>query len=595
MTQPKPRRAALFAACLTLAAGLLSAPEAVRAHAKLLRSEPKPKSGQPRPPQAVELWFSEELQAGFNAVEVRDGQGNRYESGGVTLEEGGRKARAELRGLPAGAYTVEWRALSADGHALKGKFTFTVEAPAAPAAAGSATPRPAPPPVGQEQAPSSPVVEGDVVSQGEAGEEASAAGSAESLLRWLGYLSMMALAGGFAAWLLVLGPALRPGRDGGVAPEAVGAAARRSLMLFRLSIIALILSTLSALVLKTAAVHGVGLGGALTPSRLAGLIAGTGYGKSWLIQAAGSAALLAVVLILGHATGREPAGRRKGLWTAGLAASALLMVGPSLTGHAAVAARHYPLAALSDWLHLAAGALWVGGLFHLALALPPALGRVPAGLRAEVLGRVIRLFTRAAVPAVALVLLAGLYNSWLHLGGWGALRGTAYGRTLLAKLLLVLGMLALGGLNNFYFGGRVRRGAAGRGFVRSVRIEAALGVLVLLVTAFLVFTTPGRNDAAEAPASRMDAGNTGAADANTNTNAPAMNAADNVNPANIANASDSGSGAGGDVRANMNARGHANRNGNRSGGRKAGKATPRKPAPKPPPAGGHGHHANHNQ
>lgn len=590
MTQPMLRRAALFAACLALAAGLITAPEAARAHAKLLRSEPKPKSRQPRPPRTVELWFSEELQAGFNAVEVRDARGNHYESGGVTLGESGRKVRAELRELPAGAYTVEWRALSADEHTLKGKFTFTVVAPAEPA-----PPLPAPPAVGQEQAPPSPAAEGDAVSRGEAGEEAS--GAAESLIRWLGYLSMMVIAGGFAMWLLVLGPALRPADDEGVDPEAEGVAARRSLTLSRLSVVALILSTLSALVLQSAAVHGVGLGGALAPSRLAGVVAGTGYGKAWLIQAAGAAALLAVVLLLGRAAGRGPAGRRKGLWAAGLAASALLLVGPSLTGHAAVAAKHYPLAALSDWLHLAAGALWVGGLFHLALVLPPALGRVAAGLRAGVLGRVIRLFTRVAVPAVVLVLLAGLYNSWLHLGGWGALWGTGYGRTLLAKLLLVLGMLVLGGLNNFYFGGRVRRGDddVGRGFVRSVRLEAALGVLVLLVTAFLVFTAPGRNDAAEAPPSRMDAVDTGAPDADTNTNSPAVNAADNVNSADVTNTSDSGSGAGGKLRANTNARGRASRNDNRGGGRKAGRDTPRKPAPKPPPAGGHGHHTNHNQ
>lgn len=32
-----------------------------------------------------------------------------------------------------------------------------------------------------------------------------------------------------------------------------------------------------------------------------------------------------------------------------------------------------------------------------------------------------------------------------------------------------------------------------RGFSRSVKVEAALGALVLLVTAFLVFVSPGRN------------------------------------------------------------------------------------------------------
>jgi copper transport protein len=121
--------------------------------------------------------------------------------------------------------------------------------------------------------------------------------------------------------------------------------------------------------------------------------------------------------------------------------------------------------------------------------------------------RVITLFTRVAIPSVAVVFLAGLYNSWIQVGSFGALWGTAYGRTLLVKLLLILPMLLLGALNGFRFGphaGRLAaagdeegRSAVERGFVRSVKVEAALGALVLLVAAVLVFVTPGRNDAVE--------------------------------------------------------------------------------------------------
>ena len=127
---------------LLVAAFLLLAPQAAFAHAKLLRSEPKPKSILPQPPKVVELWFSEEPEASFNTIEVKDAQGNRFDRGEVTLAEGGKKAQAELQDLPAGAYTVEWKALSSDEHTLRGKFAFTVEASAAPAAARTT---PAPP------------------------------------------------------------------------------------------------------------------------------------------------------------------------------------------------------------------------------------------------------------------------------------------------------------------------------------------------------------------------------------------------------------------------------------------------------------------
>jgi copper transport protein len=183
-----------------------------------------------------------------------------------------------------------------------------------------------------------------------------------------------------------------------------------------------------------------------------------------------------------------------------------MLVGPSLTGHAMAAAREHHLAVVSDWLHLVAGGFWVGGLFHLALALPAALSRLDAARRTRVIGRVITLFTRVAIPSVAAVFLAGLYNSWIHVGSFGALWGTAYGRTLLVKVGLTLPMLALGALNGFRFGPRADRLAAAkdadgephpgleRGFVRSLKVEAALGVLVLLSAAVLVFLTPGRNE-----------------------------------------------------------------------------------------------------
>jgi copper transport protein len=110
-------------------------------------------------------------------------------------------------------------------------------------------------------------------------------------------------------------------------------------------------------------------------------------------------------------------------------------------------------------------------------------------------------FTRVAVPGVVVVLLAGLYNARIQVGSLGGLWGTAYGRTLLVKVLLVLVMLALGGLNNFYYGRRAAALVGGesgeeearRGFQPDRAEEAALGVLVLLVTAALVFQTPARD------------------------------------------------------------------------------------------------------
>lgn len=516
---------------LVLLFALLLMPQAAFAHAKLTRSEPKAAAKLDRPPGRVELWFSDELAQGLATVEVTDAQGGRVESGEVTLADANKKAQVELKDLPPGTYTVAYRVVSTDEHTIRGKFSFSVTAAAGSAATpaqpqGTGQTGQPPPPAAATATPDAPT---DAATSGEA--EGSTITWADNAVRWIAYLAMMTLFGGFAAWLLVLTPALRRARGpntvgadgeaaveeeiddavaGGIgtkrSDEAVTVGARRTVKLFRIALVVLVAALAAALVYQSSAVNGVSVGEAASPALLARVITKTGYGTAWLVTALAAAALAVIVFMLGRALDSSRAGADKLWWWAGLVASGAMFVGPSLTGHAMAASRLHHFAVVSDWLHLVAGGFWVGGLFHLALALPPALARLDAGRRAPVLGRVITLFTRVAIPSVAAVFVAGVYNAWIHVGSFGALWGTAYGRTLLVKVGLTLPMLALGALNGFRFGPRADRLAAEtdaggelhskmeRGFVRSLKVEAALGVLVLLAAAVLVFLTPGRNE-----------------------------------------------------------------------------------------------------
>ena len=489
-----------------LAGLLLLAPASAFAHAKLLRSLPK-SNETAAAPKLVELWFSTEVSPGFSTIEVTDSGGVRVDRGEVSHAEGGKKAQVELGGLGAGAYTVVWKVVSIDEHTIRGKFTFKVAAAAA---------MPSPPPAGATQAtPAGPAAgvrpdEPEAAGANDDGrtEPAAAAGEStitwlDNLVRWLAYLAMMTLFGGFATRLFVLGPAFQGDGNG----DAMTAAARRTVGLLRAGAALLLPTLFVALALQSSSVNGVGLAEALSPALLGGVVTKTGYGTAWLVTALAAAAVAAVAFLIGRAPEGSAAGG-KGLWWAGLLASGVMFVGPSLTGHAMAAAGQHYFAVVSDWLHLAAGGFWVGGLFHLALAAPAALSRLGGAERGPAVGRVIKRFTKVAVPSVVVVSLAGLYSSWIHLGSLGALWGTPYGRTLLVKLLLVVAMLLLGALNGFRYGPRAgrlsgaddegARGAVERGFLRSVRLEAALGVLVLLAAAVLVFVTPGRNDAMEA-------------------------------------------------------------------------------------------------
>ena len=166
------------------------------AHAKLERSEPKNNSTLQQAPQLVELWFSEELESGFNSIEVKDQHGKRFDQGGVTLSEGNKKAQIALEALGAGTYTVVWKVLSMDQHTLRGEFTFTVAQGVAPKAATASSPHGL----------GSPAMDSMPMEKSEAGFEIYPDLSA---VRWLNYLAMMMLFGGFAMYLLVLAPALR--------------------------------------------------------------------------------------------------------------------------------------------------------------------------------------------------------------------------------------------------------------------------------------------------------------------------------------------------------------------------------------------------
>jgi putative copper export protein/mono/diheme cytochrome c family protein len=144
---------------------------------------------------------------------------------------------------------------------------------------------------------------------------------------------------------------------------------------------------------------------------------------------------------------------------------------------------------LFEALHLVAAGAWLGGLPPLVLivgSLPPQ----PASVACQ---------SFSAVGLIAVLLIAGtaLAQSFQWISDLGGLFGTAYGRTALLKLGLFFALLALAGVNRFALTERLRAGgdAASRRLLRvSVAVEASLGVLVILVAAFLASGTPATHE-----------------------------------------------------------------------------------------------------
>lgn len=175
------------------------------------------------------------------------------------------------------------------------------------------------------------------------------------------------------------------------------------------------------------------------------------------------------------------------LGVGGAVLAVVLAVTWSAGDHAATGLQ--PQVALpADVAHLVAMGLWLGGLAALLVALP----RIPGPELTAAAGR----FSRIAAWSVLVLVITGSYQAWRQLGTWSAWLSTGYGRLLLVKVVLV-GLLLLAAAWSRRW---VRRhGGEARTLRRSVLAEAALGVVVLAVTALLVEAEPGRTATAAPP------------------------------------------------------------------------------------------------
>jgi copper transport protein len=177
-------------------------------------------------------------------------------------------------------------------------------------------------------------------------------------------------------------------------------------------------------------------------------------------------------------------------WAIVGAAAALGLGADVVLGHAAAGEGWVPHV-LSQWLHgLAAGA-WMGGLAGLLLLLrsTPGEERLPTARR----------FSTLAGFALALVIVTGAIRALDEVGTLDALVGTDFGRVVLGKSAILLGLAGLGAFNRFLNLRNARRFAAGLRRVGGA--ELGLALLVFGLSAWLVNLTPptSRGSSQEVP------------------------------------------------------------------------------------------------
>ncbi|GAB3854032.1 copper resistance CopC/CopD family protein [Dactylosporangium cerinum] len=411
-----------------------------QAHATVVSTAPANGSQLDAAPSAVRVTFDEPvtLPSAADAASIIDGDGRRADTGPARLEPGRRTLVIAVRArLPRGVYIASWSVVSPDSHPIGGSIQFGYGVPASTLTAPTAGGAPG------------------------TGWELGAA-----VAKAFVYLGLVAALGLVPAALVL-------GADGperrllwraariGVAGVAAGSVAQVAVQY-----------------LWESSRGGAGWAG------LAGF-AGSSYAAAVWVRLALLVALLVVL----------PWSRRFRWPAAGVLALAVLGT-VVRNGHGGGGAWWQYTSTL---LHVTAMTAWLGGLAALGWLL----------LRRRITGERLRrlpLWSWYAAAAVTTLLVSGLVQSIAGVRYPGALTTTTYGVTLIVKVLLVGVAVALG-----YTGNRwIRRQLAvdaGAGAPPApgqtarlrgrVRLEAAVGAVVVVVSGVLSATTPA--EAAYAP------------------------------------------------------------------------------------------------
>jgi len=425
--------------------GALLAPAApASAHAALVTATPEPGSVVGTAPTEITVTFSEGITPVADRTQVLAPDGKRI-TGAVTAA--GPTLRIQIRRAdqPLGTYLVSYRIISGDSHPVGGAMTFSVGAPSA-----------RPPDI-------------------DPGKVHPSVAVAVPAVKFVGY----------AGLTLIVGPALLLAL---LWPRRL--ARRGPILLVRTGLIGTAAATLGALWTQAPNSSGAPLWD-VSVTELADVLASP-YG---LVLTARLAVLLVVAVVLPpmlHGSGT----RVRGLALLGLGAAGLTTW--PLTGHAAES----PLAAAivaADVVHIAAMAVWLGGLVTLSVFL---LRRA----HPRVLGVILPAWSRWAALAVVWLVGAGAVQAVVQVGSVGALWSTGYGRLLLGKIAILAAVLAVAAFARRFVRRAAVRTAGPATLRRTVGIEVAATVVVLGLSAVLVQVTPARSVTAERAAESTEKG-----------------------------------------------------------------------------------------
>jgi putative copper resistance protein D len=310
--------------------------------------------------------------------------------------------------------------------------------------------------------------------------------------RILQFAAVISLTGVFAFERLVLGPAFR---QAGVAAQSALGLRRRLGWLAWASLLLGLVSGAAWLAAVAANMSGNPFGIPLYRDVIPVVLTRTQFGEDWLLRLALAALVGACLLMLQVA--------RRGVGAVGWIAlflAALMLASLAWAGHgAATPGPPGDLHLAADILHLLAAGGWLGTLIPFALLLAEAR-RIGEPSWAAIARAATRRFSALAAASVAILLAAGLVNTWFLAGTVPTLIGTEYGRLLLAKIAFFLAMVVIAAVNLLRLTPRLGDLSSQRtgrvwATVAQLRwnavVEASCGLAVLAIVGVLGTLPPG--------------------------------------------------------------------------------------------------------
>ncbi len=408
------------------------------AHASLVKAEPPLGAALPKSPDKIKLIFSEEIEPKFSAFVLYDAQGSKLKELPFALEDG-LQVVMRLEPLTQSTYTLAWKVLSAvDGHITKGIYPFAV---------GTSLNAKRSFPAMQTGSINSP-------------------STFRVFMRWLGFLSIMALVGGLFFRLLIFRSTPLP---------ALTAPLNLKRSFFWVSLVIFITTGLSDFVAQALTISETSFAQLFKGSVLTQLLFQTRYGWVWLAR-------YVLVLIMALLFARQ----KTSMW---LLASlgALILLSISLSSHSAALEGLAALAVFADWVHLLAASLWVGGLLQLMFSFPE-LRRLEPEERRQLMAALMPRFYQWAFLSAAVLLLTGFHLTYRHIPNLEvALWTTPYGRAFLVKHLLLVALVALAAVNLLWMWPRFLKS-----FQRLLRLEALFAAAIVFFAGMLTLVPPAK-------------------------------------------------------------------------------------------------------